>query len=289
MARLKTRIVELLVLAAVAVGLSACAAQPPSQQQPQQSLRSPDRFIYVTAQDLPGACYHDLGAVQFQEPFAQASIDRDTSEMAKQLRGQALSKYPEDVDAVIKVRSITNDVGTMVSVSGEAVELKSHGTVECAMRKVPGVLDAAAVTAAGGMVGTIAGGLAGGSPTTAIGGAGLGAAAAAGYTAVQSRQAEQQQQDRIRQTLAKQRGEIVQLLSERARLRECEEQEKSLPECKASETLAGEPAAAQDSDSAADSNVPPYELQKQIQEQQEYITQLKSQISDMRLRMAGYK
>jgi len=269
------------------IAVSGCAAQPPPRQQ--ESARSPDRFIYVTAQDLPGACYHELGAVGFEEPFTQAAIDRDTTEMSRRLRELALSKYPDNADAVISVRSATNDVGTMVTVTGEAVELKSHGTVECAMRKVPGVLDAAAFTAAGGIAGTLVGGLAGGSPTTAIGGAGLGAAGAAGYMAVKNRQAEQQQQDQISETLTRQRREIVRLLAERARLRECEQQEKTLSECKPAETLASEPSPAEDKESAADSNLPPYELQKQIQEQQDYIAKLRGQISDMHRRMAGYE
>jgi hypothetical protein len=286
LARLRIRLFETVGLAALVMVVAACGAQPPKEE---KSERSPDRFIYVTAQDLPGACYHELGAVEFQEPFTQAAVDRDTTAMANQLRGLAVSRYPEDADAVINVRSVTNDVGTMVTVTGEAVELKSHGTLECALREMPGVIDAAAVTAAGGIAGTVVGGLAGGSPTTAMGGAGLGAAAAAGYTAVNARQSEQQQQDRMAETLVKQRREIVQLLSERAHLRECEQQEKTLSQCKPAETPASGSSAGEDQERAAVSGLSPYEIQKQIQEQQDYIAKLKAQLSDMRRKMAGYE
>src|SRR6266851_4982879 len=100
---LKGSIARTLCYVAFAATVFACAAQPAPQ--PRQS-RSTDRVIYVAAQDLPSECYHKLGPVTVEEPYADASIDPDNSGAAKQLSTLALNKYPNDVDAVINVRSV---------------------------------------------------------------------------------------------------------------------------------------------------------------------------------------
>src|SRR5579885_393832 len=87
---------------------SATPAQLPSGR----AARPANRYIYVTDRNLPGECYTDLGPVQFTQPFADAAVDPDQSEARRHLREAARKIYPDDVDAVINMKSEQNDVGT---------------------------------------------------------------------------------------------------------------------------------------------------------------------------------
>ena len=91
--------------------------------------------------EVPSVCYHDLGGVTFTEPFTSAAMDGDGVQMATKLRALAMEKYPDEADAVINVQTEQNSIGTIVTVKGEVVELQHGQTVECAMRKAPGVID----------------------------------------------------------------------------------------------------------------------------------------------------
>lgn len=271
----------LLVVAALTAG---CAPQA-TDTTPGPQSRSPGRFIYVTTQDLPGECYRNLGVVKFDEPFADAAVDEDNSASALQLRALALKNYPNDADAVIGVRKEQNDAGTVVTVAGQAVELQNHETVTCAIRGMPAVLDHSAAIAAGG----IAGGALEGSLTSTVKGvetgAALGATGMAKYQLSDEQREAQVQEDEIKRHLGEQRRQINQLLAERASLRECQQEELPLSDCKLDENPANQPASAKNSDTAWNGSL--YELEKQIQEQQVYIGQLKDQISDLRRDLAG--
>ena len=48
------------LLLATALIASACSAQN-APQAPAAPARAPDRFIYVSAGEVPSECYHDLG------------------------------------------------------------------------------------------------------------------------------------------------------------------------------------------------------------------------------------
>jgi hypothetical protein len=266
---------------ALATTAFACAAQPAPQ--PRQS-RSTDRVIYVAAQDLPSECYHTLGAVTVEEPYADASIDPDNSGAAKQLSTLALNKYPNDVDAVINVRSVQNDAGTSVTVIGDAIELEDRPTVECVIRKMPGAIDTAAQMSAGAMAGTAIAGPLGGNVSDAEAGALIGGGAVGKYLLTKKQQEERFQQAQIINGLQLQRRDITRLLAERSRLRECEEQELSLADCNLEKTA----AAATSANNGVESNdwkASQFQLQKQIQEQQDYINQLRQQVIDIRHRL----
>lgn len=286
----------LLAVAATAFGCAARSAPPAQAQQASQGAqavqqsqqtRSPERFIYVTAQGLPGACYHDLGGIDFTEPFGDAAIDPDNSNAADRLRALALQHYPNDADAVIGVRSQTNDVGTQVTVSGEAVELRKGTTVECAIRGVPGALDTAAPMMAGGILGTLAGGLAGGGPTAAMAGGAGGAAVVGGYEAVKKHRENAAEHRQLIAQLEAQRREISELQAERAALQQCVAQETPLAQCKPAPAHAPASPADAHATEAADWSAPPYELQIQIQEQQIYIKKLSEEIADTRRQLSG--
>ncbi len=267
--------------------LWSCASQPaPSAQ----SARPANRYIYVTAQNLPGECYADLGSVTIGQSFADAAVDPDQTETAKRLRAAALRDYPDDVDAVINVQSHQNDSGTAVTVTGEAVRLEEHPSVQCALLGGEGVMDKAALIGAGGIAGATVGGLAGGSGGATAGGL-AGASAMGPREVIEHQAAQEQQQEDFRNTLAQQRQEITQLLKERAQLRKCQEEEVALKTCLASppssDALSAE-ESANDSPDRDTVNASPFEIQRHLQEQQDYIRQLMDQIAQIKWQMGGH-
>jgi len=284
---LKVPIGRWLGFLAVVALTAGCASQATDtiSQPSQPQVRAPDRFIYVTAQPLPGECYRNLGEVKFDEPFTDAAIDPDNAASSRQLRTLALKSYPKDADAVIDVRTEQNDAGTMVTVIGEAVELQNHETVTCAIRGMPEVLDHSAALAAGGIAGAALEGSLSGSVQGAETGAALGATGVAKYQLSDEQREAQAQEAEIKRHLDEQRRQINQLLAERSRLQECQQEELSLSDCKPDDTPASQNDSPKNSDTASNGSL--YELEKQIQEQQVYIGQLKDQVSDLRRDLPG--
>jgi hypothetical protein len=237
----------------------------------------------VTAETLPGQCYRDLGTIEFDEPFADATIDADGSNMSTHIRPLAATKYPDDVDAIINLRPEENDAGTIVRVSGEAVEIEGHTTIECALREAPGFLDSSASAAAAGIGGTVVGGLLSGSPTGAMNTGGASAVAAGAQELLAHHADNDLHRQQVMKQLVDQQREIRELQSERARLKTCEDEETPLSGChlkqgsQTSDTVITGPTEYQD--------LSLFELQKQAAEQRDYITQLKHQISAMEWEM----
>jgi len=265
-----------------------CASQSPPPVQ--RAARPANRYIYVTTQTLPGECYTDLGAINITQPYGEAAVDKDNSEARKQLRAAALSRYPADVDALINVQSEQNDVGTQVIVTGEAVRLEDRHTVKCTLRGMEGAMDQAAMTGSGGVSGAAVGGLTGGAGGAVSVGV-AGAAMMGAYQVLQHEQAKEQQAAQLRGSLDEQRREIAQLLKERSRLQQCRNDDVPLSSCQTSAQNAGSSSADQSagqSDDQAAVDATPFEIQRQIQEQQDYIKQLKAQIAQMKWEMAGH-
>jgi len=263
-------------LLAMLLLVAACS----SLAEPQRAV-NPNRYIYVTSENVSEQCYRDLGPINVTEPFARATVEAGDSTMANRLRTLALQEYPRDADAVIGVQANDNEAGTAVTVSGEAVEMLDHATVACALRDMPPVIDGMAQTAAGGMLGTLIGGLGRGTPQAAEGGGYMGAAAAGSFAAIKHQQAEEQQDQDARDALVQQRQTIASLQSERARLNECKEQEISLGQCDSVPPTSNQ-AATPDKSDEPDWNASRFDIQKQIQMQQDYITKLHGQIGDIK-------
>ncbi|HUN56506.1 MAG TPA: hypothetical protein VMU41_00185 [Candidatus Binataceae bacterium] len=258
------------------LGICLIAAACSSQAEPKRAA-NPNRYIYVTNQNLDEQCYHDLGPISLTEPYAQATVDSSDSTLANRLRAQAMKQYPEDADAVIGVHAEDNDAGTAETVSGEAVEVVNKTTAICALREIPPKVDTAATAAAGGMLGALTAGLISGQPEGAEGGGYLGAAAAGSYEIMTNRQnAEQKDQD-LHDALAQQKQQILALQNERAQLNECMQEETPLAQCESSTIATGKPPAADKSDEP-DWNASQFDLEKQIQMQQDYIAKLKDQV-----------
>lgn len=271
-----------LLATAIACG---CAGQsaPPARQ-----ARASNRYIYVTSEGLPGECYTDLGAVELTVPFADAAVDQDNSETAKRLRHAAFENYPDDVDAVIDVQSQQNDVGSEVTVKGEAVRLEDHPTVQCSLRGAKGVMDQTAVLGAAGIAGATAGGLMAGASAAASAGI-AGATIMGAHQLIQHEQAKQQMDAELRKSLDDQHQEIAQLLKERSRLQQCKQQEIHLSACLGSASDGGQSASptVEETNDQDTVNAAPFQIKRQIQEQQDYIKQLQAQITQLKFDIKG--
>ena len=275
----------------MAMALMACACSTQRAPQPPPTpARAPDRFIYVSAGGVPSECYHDLDSVSFTEPYTDAAMDGDGVQMATKLRALAIEKYPNEADAVINVETQQNDIGTVVTVTGEVVELHQGHTVECAMRKAPGVLDRAVAVAAGGMMGAVVGGVIPGAGTAGMmDGAAAGVATVGTYMAVEQHRETQREQAQLKGQLASQQTEIARLLAKRTSLQKCVDDDVPLANCKINDTIV---AASDSSKSTAspsyETEQPQFELQKQIQEQQGYIRKLRDQVFDLQQQLGGH-
>jgi hypothetical protein len=289
---LQVSVVPPLRLLFIATALMACACSAQrAPQAPPTPGRAPDRFIYVSAGDVPSECYHDLDSVTFTEPYTDAAMDGDGVRMAAQLRALAMEKYPNEADAVINVRSEQNDVGTVVTVTGEVVELHQGQTVECAMRKAPGILDRTAAIAAGGMLGTVVGGVIPGAGTAGLmGGAAAGVATVGTYMAVEQHRETQREQAQLKSQLAAQQTEITHLLAKRTSLQKCVDDDVPLANCKINDTVAIASDSAKPAGGAPsyETEQPQFEVQKQIQEQQGYIRKLRDQVFDLQQQLGGH-
>jgi hypothetical protein len=278
-----TRLQSLLLTAILIVPACSARHDAPAPPAPPAAAHAPDRFIYVSAGGVPDECYHDLGALSFTEPYTDAAMDGDGVQMANKLRALATEKYPDHADAVINVQTEENSVGTVVTVTGEAVELHQGHTVECAMRKAPGVLDRAAAVAAGGMIGAVAGGLISGSTGGAMVGGGAGAGAVATYMGVEQHLETKHEQAQLKKQLASQQSEIARLLAKRSSLQKCAEDDIALANCKISDTIAAatDPAKPAAADPSYETEQPQFELQKQVEQQQDYIRKLREQVFEL--------
>jgi Skp family chaperone for outer membrane proteins len=277
-----------LLFVATALIVCACSAQR-APEAPPAPARAPDRFIYVSAGDVPSVCYHDLGGVNFTEPFTDAAMDGDGVQMATRLRALAMEKYPDEADAVLNVQTEQNSIGTIVTVTGEVVELHQGHTVECAMRKAPGVMNTAAAIAAGGLLGAVAGGLITGGTTGMMGGGAVGAGSVGTYMAVKEHLKTQREQAQLKSLLDTQQTEIAHLLAKRSSLRKCAADEIPYANCKIDDTIAAASDSAKPADAPSyETEQQQFELQKQIQEQRAYIQKLRDQVFELQQQLGGY-
>jgi polyhydroxyalkanoate synthesis regulator phasin len=304
-------------LAAIALA-AGCASKQPARAVAQgaggHAAARGDHHVYVTSGRLPETCYHDLGEVSFKEPYFQSVIDADDSKTYARLRDLAQQQFGDDVDAVVDVVKHQNEVGTEVDVSGDAVRLQKGETAECAVRAAPAALDSMGAVAAGGMTGTLVGGLLSGqnSATGAMMGGYFGAATEAGILAVKHQQQRQAFQEDLTKQIASQAAEIASLKSELSELiqHQCDREELTAEQCDeqrtqmlsqiapapganpnagvvtktaASANGAAASGAASSKTAAPDAGAPAtdFEIQNQIQEQQETIDRLNAAISDM--------
>ena len=127
-----------LVALLLAFGLSACAqiqAQRAAQQQKeQQFVQHIDiAHIYVTPEDAPaGKPYKVLGDLTYSEKINPENVAEaiDAHKMNEKLKSMANTKYPDQVDAVIKAHSDVSNDGTLMTVNAQAIQFESSADRE---------------------------------------------------------------------------------------------------------------------------------------------------------------
>jgi anion-transporting ArsA/GET3 family ATPase len=123
-----------------------------------------------------------------------------------------------------------------------------------------------------------------GQPQGAEGGGWLGAAAAGSYSVMTKRQQALDKDQDLRDALTQQKQQIVALQDERAQLNECVQEETPLAQCGTAST-ATDKAPEPDKSDEPDWNASQYDLEKQIQMQQDYIAKLQDQVWTLKHQM----
>jgi hypothetical protein len=128
-----------LVVLLLTVSISACAAVQAERQaqeaKKQEFVQRVDiSHIWITEGDAPpGKPYQVLGDISYSEPFSPDAID--AHKMNQRLKDMAYQKYPEDIDALIKVKSDVSSDGSQVTVSAQAIKYEQSADRE-AMHKM---------------------------------------------------------------------------------------------------------------------------------------------------------
>lgn len=117
------------ILIAAALCLSGCQAYMQRQQVKREMLHKlavkEDRGRIVCYPGTISEPYKKLGEVSYTEPLNATTID--THHINSKLRDLALARFGNSVDAIIHVKTkVGGTTTTTISVSGEAVEVKSN-------------------------------------------------------------------------------------------------------------------------------------------------------------------
>ncbi len=110
----------------LAVCLSACGmveAARQAQEQKQQAFvkRVDTAHVWVTTESPPpGKPYQVLGQLSYTVPFSPDAIEEST--ITDKLKQMAMAKWPDNIDAVVKVNQDVSNDGSEVTVTGEAIQ-----------------------------------------------------------------------------------------------------------------------------------------------------------------------
>lgn len=118
-----------LVIASLAVTVSACAAvqaerQAQEQKQQQFVQRVDFAHIYVTPEDPPANKPHSvLGEVKYSEPFTPDAINE--AKIKDRLKKMAYEKWPDTLDGLYSEKTDVSNDGSTVTVSAQAIQFES--------------------------------------------------------------------------------------------------------------------------------------------------------------------
>lgn len=114
----------------IAIGLAACLsacgaveAARQAQEAKQQAFvqRVDTAHVWVTTESPPpGKAYSVLGQLSYTVPFSPDAIDENN--ITNKLKQMALAKWPDTIDAVVKVNDDVSNDGSQVTVTGEAIQ-----------------------------------------------------------------------------------------------------------------------------------------------------------------------
>jgi hypothetical protein len=122
---LSTKFIPLIALG-LAVGLAGCSAMEAARQEQEKKqqefvTRVDTAHVWVTTEGPPsGKPYHELGELSYSEPFSPDAIDE--SKITEKLKKMALDKWPDSIDAIVKVNQDVSADGSTVKVTGEAIQ-----------------------------------------------------------------------------------------------------------------------------------------------------------------------
>jgi hypothetical protein len=131
-----------------AVALSACSAiqaeRQAQEQKEQQTIKRMDiAHIFVTPDDSAGGkAFHVLGDLKYTEQIDPTNVADaiDAHRMNERLKAMANEKYPDAVDAVIKAHSDVSSDGTVMTVTGEAIQFESTADREAMHHMTEGMI-----------------------------------------------------------------------------------------------------------------------------------------------------
>jgi len=115
-----------LIAIGLAVCLSACGAIE-AERQAQEAKRQEfvkrvdTAHVWVTTESPPpGKPYQVLGQLSYTVPFSPDAIEEST--ITDKLKTMAMAKWPDTIDAVVKVNQTVSNDGSQVTVTGEAIQ-----------------------------------------------------------------------------------------------------------------------------------------------------------------------
>jgi hypothetical protein len=115
-----------LIAIGLAVSLSACgmveAARQEQEAKQQVFVKRVDTaHVWVTTESPPpGKSYQVLGELSYTVPFSPDAIEEST--ITDKLKEMAMAKWPDNIDAVVKVNQDVSSDGSQVTVTGEAIQ-----------------------------------------------------------------------------------------------------------------------------------------------------------------------
>jgi hypothetical protein len=113
-------------LAIMLAGCGAIEAERNAQEAKKQEFitRVDTAHVWVTTDaPPPGKPYQVLGELSYSEPFSPDAIEE--SAITDKLKKMALQKWPDTIDAVVKVNQDVSADGATVTVKGEAIQYDS--------------------------------------------------------------------------------------------------------------------------------------------------------------------
>lgn len=118
-----------LVAVGLAIGLAGCGAIQ-AQRQAEEAKRQEfvtrvdTAHVWVTTESPPaGKPYQVLGELSYTEPFSPDAIEE--SAITDKLKKMAMQKWPDTIDAVVKVNQDVSADGSQITVKGEAIQFDS--------------------------------------------------------------------------------------------------------------------------------------------------------------------
>jgi hypothetical protein len=129
------RVGRSLAIGVAAIALSSCAAleaQRAAEERKASCTVPPVPSVshfYVTPDDPPSnKPYSTLGDLTYTEPFTFDATNE--ARIKDKLKQMGYARWPQNLDALVKEKSVVSDDGSMLKVSAEAIQFESSTNCE---------------------------------------------------------------------------------------------------------------------------------------------------------------